>query len=110
MATIGGSAPRTRGFGAAPASSAPPWGRPGCGERMVRDGDYWRVVTWDEAFRRCADLIGPVVAAHGMQAVTAYIGNPTVHNYSLSRFSGAIPGIPRMPVVWSAGTVDQWPK
>jgi anaerobic selenocysteine-containing dehydrogenase len=79
-------------------------------EPMVRDGDEWRVVSWDEAFARCEELLHPIVEQHGVAAVTAYIGNPTVHNYSLSRFSGAVAGIPQLPVVWSAGTVDQWPK
>jgi anaerobic selenocysteine-containing dehydrogenase len=77
---------------------------------MVRDGDEWREVSWDDAFRRCAELLQPVVAEHGVSAVTAYIGNPAVHNYSLSRYTGAVVGIPRLPVIWSAGTVDQWPK
>jgi anaerobic selenocysteine-containing dehydrogenase len=77
---------------------------------MVRRGDEWFEVTWDEAFARCEELLAPIVAEHGMRAVTAYIGNPNVHNYSLSRFGGAIPGLAGMPVTWSAGTVDQWPK
>jgi anaerobic selenocysteine-containing dehydrogenase len=79
-------------------------------EPMVREGDTWREVTWDEAFARCAELLQPIVAEHGIRAVTAYIGNPAVHNYSLSRYTGALAGIPQMPVIWSAGTVDQWPK
>ncbi|QXC60903.1 molybdopterin-dependent oxidoreductase [Aquihabitans sp. G128] len=79
-------------------------------EPMVRDGDGWREVTWDEAFARCEELLRPVVAEHGIGAVTAYLGNPNVHNYSLSRFSGAVPGFGGIPVLWSAGTVDQWPK
>src|SRR4029079_17875015 len=33
-----------------------------------------------------------------------------VHNYSLSRYTGAVAGIPRMPGTWSAGNVDTWPK
>ncbi len=77
---------------------------------MVRDGDEWREVSWDDAFARCEELLRPIVEEHGVEAVTAYIGNPTVHNYSLSRFSGALAGLPRLPVIWSAGTVDQWPK
>ena len=77
---------------------------------MVRDGDTWREVSWDEAFRRCEELLHPLVAAHGPGAVTCYLGNPNVHSYSLSRYSGAIPGLGRMRVTWSAGTVDQWPK
>jgi anaerobic selenocysteine-containing dehydrogenase len=79
-------------------------------EPMVRDGDRWRAVPWDEAFARCEELLHPVVERYGVAAVTAYIGNPAVHNYSLSRYTGAVAGIPRLPVVWSAGTVDQWPK
>jgi anaerobic selenocysteine-containing dehydrogenase len=79
-------------------------------EPMVRDGDAWREVSWDEAFARCEELLRPIVEEHGVAAVTAYIGNPAVHNYSLSRYTGAVAGIPRLPVVWSAGTVDQWPK
>jgi anaerobic selenocysteine-containing dehydrogenase len=77
---------------------------------MVRDGETWREVSWDEAFARCEELLAPVVAQHGPEAVTAYLGNPNVHNYSLSRYSGAVPGLGRMKVTWSAGTVDQWPK
>ncbi len=34
---------------------------------MVRDGDDWREVTWDEAFARCEELLGAVVAEHGMR-------------------------------------------
>ena len=77
---------------------------------LVRDGDQWREVTWDQAFTRCEELLAPIVEQDGMRAVTAYIGNPAVHNYSLSRYTGAVASIPRMPVIWSAGTVDQWPK
>ena len=77
---------------------------------MVRDGDEWREVTWPEAFARCEELLRPVVTAHGMGAVTVYMGNPNVHSYSLSRYSGAIPGLAGIKVTWSAGTVDQWPK
>lgn len=77
---------------------------------MVRDGDEWHEVSWEQAFARCEELLHPIVRDYGIAAVTAYIGNPAVHNYSLSRYTGAVAGIPRMPVIWSAGTVDQWPK
>jgi anaerobic selenocysteine-containing dehydrogenase len=77
---------------------------------LVKRGDEWVEVTWDEAFARCEELLRPIIEEHGIRAVTAYIGNPNVHNYSLSRYSGAIPGLAGMPVTWSAGTVDQWPK
>ncbi|MCU1368210.1 MAG: molybdopterin dinucleotide-binding protein [Ilumatobacteraceae bacterium] len=77
---------------------------------MVREGEEWREVSWDEAFARCEELVRPILEQDGIRAITAYIGNPAVHNYSLSRYTGAVVGIPRMPVIWSAGTVDQWPK
>ncbi len=77
---------------------------------MVRDGREWREVSWPEAFERCGTLLRSVVNSHGIEAVTIYIGNPTVHNYSLSRYSGALAAFSRIPTVWSPGTVDQWPK
>jgi anaerobic selenocysteine-containing dehydrogenase len=77
---------------------------------MVRDGDEWHEVSWDDAFRRCEELLHGVVAEHGIGSVTAYMGNPNVHSYSLSRFSGAVAGLGGITTIWSAGTVDQWPK
>ena len=43
---------------------------------------------WDDAFARCAELIGGVRAEHGTDAITAYVGNPAAHNYSISRYVG----------------------
>ena len=77
---------------------------------MVRDGDEWREVTWDDAFARCEELLHGVVAEHGVETVHAYMGNPNVHSYSLSRYSGAVAGLGGIRTIWSAGTVDQWPK
>ena len=77
---------------------------------LVRDGAEWREVSWDEAFARCEEILAPVVGEHGMGAVTLYNGNPNVHNYSLSRYSGALPALSGIRITWSAGTVDQWPK
>jgi anaerobic selenocysteine-containing dehydrogenase len=77
---------------------------------LVRKGTDWIEVSWEDAFARCEELLTPIIAEHGIGAVTAYLGNPNVHNYSLSRYSGAVPGLAGMPVTWSAGTVDQWPK
>jgi len=77
---------------------------------LVKRGDEWVEVTWDEAFARCEELLRPIIDEHGIDAVTVYLGNPNVHNYSLSRYSGAVPGLGGIKVTWSAGTVDQWPK
>jgi anaerobic selenocysteine-containing dehydrogenase len=77
---------------------------------MVRDGDTWKEVGWDEAFARCAELIGGVIERHGRSAVTAYIGNPVAHAFSLSRYVGLFVGLAQLDCLYSAGTIDQWPK
>jgi anaerobic selenocysteine-containing dehydrogenase len=77
---------------------------------LVREGDSWRAVSWDEAFRRCSELLGPVIEQHGIEAVTAYVGNPLAHNFSLGRYIGILIGMSGIPMIYSAGTVDQWPK
>jgi anaerobic selenocysteine-containing dehydrogenase len=77
---------------------------------MIREGDQWREATWDEAFARCAELLHPVLAEHGVEAVTAYLGNPLAHAFDLSRYVGILIGMSGIPMVYSAGTVDQWPK
>ena len=77
---------------------------------MVRDGDVWNEVTWDAAFERCAELLGGVLDRHGKSAITAYIGNPTAHALSLSRYVGVLIGMAALDCIYSAGTVDQWPK
>jgi anaerobic selenocysteine-containing dehydrogenase len=77
---------------------------------LVRDGAGWREVSWPEAFREVARRLRPVLERHGKPAVTAYIGNPTAHNFSLSRYVPAFVAMSGLPVFYSAGTVDQWPK
>ena len=75
---------------------------------MIREGDQWREAGWDEAFERCEELIHGVVARHGVEAFTAFIGNPTGHSFSLGRYAGML--TTALPHIYSAGTVDQWPK
>jgi anaerobic selenocysteine-containing dehydrogenase len=77
---------------------------------LVREGESWREVSWPEAFREVARRLRPVLEQHGKEAVSAYIGNPTAHNFSLSRYVPAFVAMSGLPVLYSAGTVDQWPK
>jgi anaerobic selenocysteine-containing dehydrogenase len=77
---------------------------------LVREGDEWREVGWDEAFARCEEVLSGVVERHGKEAVTCYIGNPTAHNFSLARYVGLFIALAELPTIYSAGTVDQWPK
>ncbi|MFB1298289.1 molybdopterin-dependent oxidoreductase [Mycobacterium sp. pW049] len=77
---------------------------------MIKLDGEWHEVDWDTAFRRCTELLQPVIAEYGIGAVTAYTGNPLAHSFSLARYTGILLGLSGMPVTYSPGTVDQWPK
>lgn len=77
---------------------------------LIKVDGRWREVSWDAAFRRCTELLTPVIEKYGIAAVTAYTGNPLAHSFSLARYSGVLLGMSGMPVTYSPGTVDQWPK
>ena len=78
---------------------------------MVRQPDgTFLAVTWEQAFDRCTELLAPVIAEHGIAAVTAFVGNPLAHALSLSRYIGVLIGLSGIPMIYSPGTVDQWPK
>lgn len=77
---------------------------------MVKVDGQWREVSWEAAFRRCTELLTPVIDKYGIGAVTAYTGNPLAHSFSLARYTGVLLGMSGMPITYSPGTVDQWPK
>ena len=75
---------------------------------LIREGDTFRAATWDEAFARCEELIHGVLDRHGVGAMTAFVGNPVGHSFSLGRYGALLFG--KLPHIYSSGTVDQWPK
>jgi anaerobic selenocysteine-containing dehydrogenase len=77
---------------------------------LIKVDGAWQEVSWDAAFRRCTELLTPVIEKYGIGAVTAYTGNPLAHSFSLARYAGVLMGMSGMPVTYSPGTVDQWPK
>jgi anaerobic selenocysteine-containing dehydrogenase len=77
---------------------------------LIKVDGHWQEVGWDAAFRRCTELLAPVIRKHGIGAVTAYTGNPLAHSFSLARYTGVLLGMSGMPITYSPGTVDQWPK
>ncbi|KRD08004.1 molybdopterin dinucleotide-binding protein [Mycobacterium sp. Root265] len=77
---------------------------------MIKVDGQWQEVSWEVAFRRCTELLAPVIAEHGIGAVTAYTGNPLAHSFSLARYAGILLGMSGIPLTYSPGTVDQWPK
>jgi anaerobic selenocysteine-containing dehydrogenase len=77
---------------------------------MIKVDGHWQEVGWDAAFRRCTELLAPVIEKHGIGAVTCYTGNPLAHSFSLGRYTGVLLGMSGIPLSYSPGTVDQWPK
>ena len=77
---------------------------------MVRDGENWRIVSWQEAFETIERGLLPIIEKYGRNAVATYLGNPNSHN---------LPGLVYGPELlralgsqnnYSASTVDQMPK
>ena len=50
---------------------------------MVRDGDGWREVSWDEAFDLVATRLREVRERTAATRSPSYQGNPTAHNLGL---------------------------
>ncbi len=77
---------------------------------MIKVDGQWQEVGWEAAFRRCTELLAPVIEKYGIGAVTCYTGNPLAHSFSLGRYTGVLLGMSGIPLSYSPGTVDQWPK
>ena len=77
---------------------------------MIKVDGQWQEVSWRRAFERCTELLAPVIDKYGIGAVTAYTGNPLAHSFSLGRYTGVLLGLSGIPISYSPGTVDQWPK
>ncbi len=77
---------------------------------MIREGDAWREVSWPEAFAAVeAGLMG-VIERNGRNAVAVYLGNPNVHNLSMTTYLPGFLKSLKSQNVYSASTVDQQPK
>ncbi len=72
-----------------------------------KDGDFHEA-SWDEAFEACEQRLASLVDEPDVLA--AFIGNPVAHNFSLSRYIGAFIQLTGLTAIYSAGTVDQWPR
>jgi anaerobic selenocysteine-containing dehydrogenase len=79
---------------------------------MIRDGDTFRTASWDEAFDKCRALIHGVRQRAGgnNSTMTAFIGNPAGHSLTLGRYGVMLMGQAKFDSIYSAGTIDQWPK
>lgn len=77
---------------------------------LVRQGDEWREVSWDEAWAEVERLLPPVIEQYGRDAVALYLGNPNVHNLSGLLYNAPLVRALRTHNFYSASTLDQMPK
>jgi anaerobic selenocysteine-containing dehydrogenase len=78
---------------------------------MIRSGDTWREVTWEEAFVEIDARWRAFQSTNPDPRATAvYFGNPTAHNISSSMYLRSIINGLKTTNVFSASTVDQMPK
>jgi anaerobic selenocysteine-containing dehydrogenase len=77
---------------------------------LVRDGDTFREVSWDEAFAVIDAGLAPIREQHGPDALAVYLGNPSAHNLSGLVYNRVLLQSARTKNVYSASTVDQMPK
>ena len=58
---------------------------------MIREGETWREVSWDEAFAEIERRLPPILQAHGRDALALYLGNPNVHTLAGQLYTPALP-------------------
>ena len=77
---------------------------------VIRRGDGWEQVSWEEAFRVVEAGLRPVIEKHGGDAVAAYLGNPNVHTMAGPLYLKPLLKAIGTKNIFSASTVDQMPK
>ena len=77
---------------------------------LVRRGDTFHEVTWDEAFEAIDAGLTPIREQYGPDALAVYMGNPSAHNLAGLVYNRVLLQAARTKNVYSASTVDQMPK
>ena len=77
---------------------------------LVRRGDTWHEVTWEEAWVEVERGLTGVIERHGRSAVALYLGNPNAHNLAGLIYNRVLIQSLGSPNIFSASTVDQMPK
>ncbi|HEY3851065.1 MAG TPA: molybdopterin-dependent oxidoreductase [Steroidobacteraceae bacterium] len=77
---------------------------------LIRDDGVWREVGWDEALRRCEQLIHRVHAQFGSRAMCAYTGNMVGKLFDIGRYVVLFFQKAKLGSHYSSSTVDQQPK
>jgi len=79
-------------------------------EPLVRRGEQWLTMSWEEAFAEIERGLGPILQQYGRDALAVYAGNPTVHNLSSLLYLPILLHTAKTRNFYTASTVDQMPK
>src|SRR3984893_8091043 len=79
-------------------------------EPMVRRGDQWFKVSWDEAFAEIERGLTPILQEQGRDTLAVYVGNPNAHNLASLLYLSTLLHAAKTKNFYSASTVDQMPK
>ena len=77
---------------------------------VVRRGDGWEEVSWEEAFALVEARLPPILEQSGRNSVAAYLGNPNVHTMAGPLYLKPLLKAIGTKNIFSAATVDQMPK
>lgn len=77
---------------------------------MIRRGERWLSVSWDDAFADIEQHLLPLLERYGRNALAIYAGNPNAHTLAGSLYLPAILQSAHTQNIFSASTVDQMPK
>lgn len=77
---------------------------------LIRRGDEWVTVSWDEAFAAVAAGLGKVIAEHGRKSLALYVGNPNAHTVAGALYNTPLIRALGTRNIFSASTADQMPK
>jgi anaerobic selenocysteine-containing dehydrogenase len=70
---------------------------------------HWEDIDWEQALQETAERLAATYREHGVDAIGAYFGNPSVHNYGMLTHQGALFSQIRTNNRFSATSVDQLP-
>jgi anaerobic selenocysteine-containing dehydrogenase len=76
--------------------------------KKTADGQ-WQEISWEEALDTTARRLVEIHNAHGVHAIGAYLGNPSVHNYGMLTHQAQLFRNFRTNNRFSATSVDQLP-
>lgn len=77
---------------------------------MIRRGQDWQEVSWEEAFAEVRYGLRPIIEKYGNNAVGVYLGNPSVHNLGGLLYGPLFLRALGSRSIFSASTMDQIPK